>query len=408
MKKIIISLAVVAMSFGMAANAQTQGDQSLKINPRTYKVGEGVNSVEVSAVQAQEKTQTVSGTAAEALKTQVKEANNGLKTETKNTIKTEQEKAVEVKKEVKSKIEAEKEALRAKSSEAVKETKDKIEAEREAIKAKAETIKEELKAKREQEQERIKAEKEALKEGVKAEREQKKEAVKSARDESKQKAEQEKEAVKASREEFKQKAEQAREEMKASREEFKNKIEVQREELKTKREEQKVELKTKLEKIKDERKKATVEKLDKRFNEINVKMTAQWSDALLRLEDLLVKISLRADKAAANGADVSAVGPALEKAKIAIVAARTAISAQASKAYPIDIVSETELKSAVAQTREKLNQDLKAVREVMQLAHQATVDALTSLKGVPKVDEAASSAASTSAAPASESETSGN
>ena len=147
--------------------------------------------------------------------------------------------------------------------------------------------------------------------------------------------------------------------MKASREEFKNKIEVQREELKTKREEQKVELKTKLEKIKDERKKATVEKLDKRFNEINVKMTAQWSDALLRLEDLLVKISLRADKAAANGADVSAVGPALEKAKIAIVAARTAISAQASKAYPIDIVSETELKSAVAQTREKLNQDLK-------------------------------------------------
>ncbi|MEK7478546.1 MAG: hypothetical protein AAB626_01310, partial [Patescibacteria group bacterium] len=113
MNKIIISLAVVAMSFSMAANAQTQGDQSLKINPRTYKVGEGVNSVEVSAVQAQEKTQTVSGTAAEALKTQVKEANNGLKTETKNTIKAEQEKAVEVKKEAKEKVEAEREALKA-------------------------------------------------------------------------------------------------------------------------------------------------------------------------------------------------------------------------------------------------------------------------------------------------------
>ena len=190
--------------------------------------------------------------------------------------------------------------------------------------------------------------------------------------------------------------------------EFKNKIEVQREELKTKREEQKVELKTKLEKIKDERKRATVEKLDKRFDEVNAKMTAQWSNALLRLEDLLVKVSLRADKAAANGADVSAVGPALEKAKIAIVAARTAISAQASKTYPIDIVSETELRSSVAQTREKLNQDLKAVREIMKAAHQAAVDALTSLKGVPKVDEATSSATSTSVAPATESGTSGN
>ena len=138
--------------------------------------------------------------------------------------------------------------------------------------------------------------------------------------------------------------------------------------------------------------------MDKRFDEVNAKMTTQWSNALLRLEDLLVKVSLRADKAAANGADVSAVGSALEKAKIAIVAARTAISAQASKTYPIDIVSETELKSAVAQTREKLNQDLKAVREVMQSAHQAAVDALTSLKGVPKVDEAPSSATSTSRA----------
>ena len=44
----------------------------------------------------------------------------------------------------------------------------------------------------------------------------------------------------------------------------------------------------------------------------------------------------------------------------------------------------------------------------MQLAHQAAVDALTSLKGVPKVDEAASSATSTSVAPAPESGTSGN
>ena len=215
------------------------------------------------------------------------------------------------------------------------------------------------------------------------------------------------EADKANREAFKQRAEQEREAMKVSREEFKNKIEVQREELKTKREEQRAELKTKLEKIKDERKKAVVENLDKRFDEINIKTTTQWTNALIRLEDLLVKISLRADKAAENGADVSATSSALEKARTAIVAARAAITAQASKTYPIDIVSEAELRSAVAQTRDRLNQDLKAVREVMRSAQQAVVDALTSLKGVPKVDEA-SSTTSTSATLAPESGTLGN
>lgn len=202
------------------------------------------------------------------------------------------------------------------------------------------------------------------------------------------------EAIKVAREEFKQKADQARKEMKVSREEFKNKIEIQREGLKIKREEQKVELKNKLEIIKDERKKATVEKLDKRFDEINVKITTQWTNTLVRLEDLLVKISLRADKAATNGSDVSAVSSVLEKARATIVAARDAITVQVSKTYPIAVTSEAELRSAVAQTREKLNQDLKAVREIMRSTHQATVDVLTILKGVPKVDEASSSEAS--------------
>ena len=73
----------------------------------------------------------------------------------------------------------------------------------------------------------------------------------------------------------------------------------------------------------------------------------------------------------------------------------------------LDIVSEAELRSAVAQTRDRLNQDLKAVREVMRSAQQAVVDALTSLKGVPKVDEA-SSTTSTSATLAPESGTLGN
>ncbi|GEM_PF-1974343 len=328
MKKIIISLVAIGLSFSMAASAQTPDSAVIK------DAGAGSVNFEAQQLKIQQKEALEAArTAREAAVTQAKEQREALKL-----------KAVESK-------------------------------------------------------EKLQAERAALNRSV--------EADKANREAFKQRAEQEKEAIKLSREEFKQKAEQTREDMKASREEFKNKIEVQKKELKTKREEQRAELKTKLEKIKDERKKAVVEKLDKRFDEINVKTTTQWTNALIRLEDLLVKISLRADKAAENGADVSAINSALEKAKTAIVAARAAITAQASKTYPIDIVSEAELRSAVAQTRDRLNQDLKAVREVMRSAQQAVVDALTSLKGVPKVDEA-SSATSTSATPVPESGTLGN
>lgn len=321
----------------------------------------------------------------------------GVNAQVPNNIKTTDIKA--------GSVNAEAQQLKAQQNEAIKAARvarEEAEAlakeQREALKTKAESAKvqlqnerEALKLKTAESQERLKIEKDVLSGSVEAE--------KASREALKQKVEQEKEAIKASREEFKQKAEQVREEMKTSREEFKNKIDVKKEELKTKREEQKSELKTKLETIKDERKKATVEKLDKRFDEINVKTTTQWTNALVRLEDLLVKVSLRADKAAANGADVSAVGSALERAKLAIEAARSAITTQVGRAYPISIVSESELRSAVAQTRDLLSQDLKAVREVIKSAQQATVDAVTALKAVPKVDEAQSPATSTSAMP---------
>ena len=187
-------------------------------------------------------------------------------------------------------------------------------------------------------------------------------------------------AAKAAQTEFKANLEK-------EREVFKQKVETARDEFKQKREAAKTELKAKLEKIKDERKKQTVERLDNRFTEINTKQTNHLLNTLTRLEELLGKVSSRADKAAANGKDVSVARTAIEKAKTAIASARTALEAQLKKTYTIQVTDETGLKSAVAVAREALNKDLKAAREAVRTAHKAVVEATKSLKGVPKVDD---------------------
>jgi len=195
------------------------------------------------------------------------------------------------------------------------------------------------------------------------------------------------EAMKAAREMIQKKAEQAREAIKTSHEEFKAKMETAREEIKTKRETEMSALKAKLEAIKDARKKEAVQRLDKRFDEINAKMNSQWTNTLVRLEELLVKITSRADKAAVSGTDVSAIRAGVEIAKLAIAAARTAVVAQAAKTYPISVTTESALKSAVAQTRELLNKDLQAARDLMQAAHTAVSGAAAALSRIPRVNE---------------------
>lgn len=171
------------------------------------------------------------------------------------------------------------------------------------------------------------------------------------------------------------------------REEFRERAEGLREEAKQRREQQKEELRARLENIRDQRKKEAVERLDNRFTEINEKLTNHWLAALVRLEELLAKISSRADKAEVNGVDVSATRLAIEAAHSAIAAARNDLEAQLAKTYPIGVTTEDALRSAVAAVRNQLNEDLRAAREAVQKAHRAVVDALVSLKGVPEVDK---------------------
>ncbi len=247
---------------------------------------------------------------------------------------------------------------------------------KEAITEKREAVKSAVGEKREAVKNAVTERKDAVKTAAGEKREAVKNAVTEKRD-----------AVKAAQTEFKANLEK-------EREVFKQRVEVARDEFKQKRKTQKEELKARLEKVKDERKKQTVERLDNRFTEINTKQTNHLLNTLTRLEELLGKVSSRADKAESNGQDVSAVRTAIEKAKIAIASARTALEAQLAKTYPIQGVdspeeqfTEARLKSVVAMAREALNKDLKAAKEVVRTAHKAIVEATKSLRGVPKVDE---------------------
>ncbi|MBI5153539.1 MAG: hypothetical protein HZA36_03730 [Parcubacteria group bacterium] len=171
------------------------------------------------------------------------------------------------------------------------------------------------------------------------------------------------------------------------REAIKQRMQAAQEAAKTKREATTKKLKAKLTSIKDERKKETVERLDARFTEINEKFTLHLGESLDRLEDLLQKVSSRADKAAANGRDVALVRTTIETAKTEITKARTAAETQLTKTYPIAVTNEAQLKSAVATTRTSLNKDLKTLKETVQKAHKAVVDATKMLKNIPQVDE---------------------
>ncbi|GEM_PF-2224877 len=206
------------------------------------------------------------------------------------------------------------------------------------------------------------------------------------------------EAVRALRTDLGRTAAEKREFLEAQREERKAMIERQREELKTRIEEareeakmrveeRKEELRRKLEEIRDERKRETVDRLDDRFGEINIRFTNHLLSALTRLEELAAKISSRADKAEVNGVDVSAARAAVERAYESIAAARSALEEQLAKTYPIEVTSEEALRSAVAEARNLLNQDLREMKELVRSAHQHLVEALRNLKAVPEVDE---------------------
>ena len=189
------------------------------------------------------------------------------------------------------------------------------------------------------------------------------------------------------REETKNRREEVKSSISEMRENFRANVQQKREELKNLIEEKRVALKEQLRKVKDERKKQVVERVDAGLDELNGRMLNHFSGVLDKLEDVLERITSRADKAEQRGLDVATVRTAISEALRVIESSRTAIQEQTGKTYAITITSENNLRVDVGKARKALHDDLVKVRETVKAAHDAVRRVAVALAQIPKVDE---------------------
>lgn len=191
------------------------------------------------------------------------------------------------------------------------------------------------------------------------------------------------------------------------RQEFQKEVEVKREELKNTIQERRVEaekiitakreeLKTKLGQFKDEQKKRVTEQVSENLNKVNQNAVNRFTNNINELERALTNISTRADKATANGSDVSSVLAAIQIAKDAVELARNAVSVQAGKTYSVAISTEAKVANDLKVARDALHVDLKAVQEKVQTAHAGVLSALMELQKIPNINKPVSSVDTTS------------
>lgn len=199
------------------------------------------------------------------------------------------------------------------------------------------------------------------------------------------------------------KREEAKSVMAARKEELKSLIESKREETKATVEALREKATQRVAEIKDKEKQQTAERLTTRFENLNKTWTDRFVQMLDRYDAIVLKMQSRADTAAANGKDVTAVNAAIQTAQSAIAAAQAAVVAQAAKTYVLDTSTvpsastagtpsgQGELVSSLRTSFQNLHtmlfNDLFALRDgPMRAARQAVQDTLTALKAVPDVD----------------------
>lgn len=182
--------------------------------------------------------------------------------------------------------------------------------------------------------------------------------------------------------------------------EFKKAIEQKRIEIQNKIKAKRDELKLKLQKIKDERKRQVVEKIDAQLDALSARWTDHFGKVLEQIETVLDRVAARADETEKNGKNVAGVSAAIESARSAITASRSAVQTQTGKTYTIVINQEGTLKQDVGVARQALHTDLESVQATVKAArdavHQAAV-ALAQINGVnPNGETTATSTTSTS------------
>lgn len=184
--------------------------------------------------------------------------------------------------------------------------------------------------------------------------------------------------------------------VKEKREAFKVDLEAKKVEVKAKVDEMRAKFKESLAKVKDENKQTIAINISDTLASLNVKLTTELSLKVDQIENVLVSIQSRITKAEGNGVDVTTAKAQVEKAKIAIDSARTAITTQSGKTYETTITSEATLKAQMKTLRDSFKKDIKVANDAVKQAHIAVKTIATTLVKIPKIDEEVSATATTS------------
>ncbi len=168
---------------------------------------------------------------------------------------------------------------------------------------------------------------------------------------------------------------------------FKKEIAVRKEAVASSSAAIKAKFKADLNKIKDEKKKEKVENIGENLIELNAKITTKSSEKINKIEEVLIAIESRADKATANGVSMLSVRSLIAQAEATIADARAAMTIQTAKTYVLTINSDATVKTSVQISRNLLKADIDAMNAKIKAAHAATKKAANALKAIPKVNE---------------------
>lgn len=199
----------------------------------------------------------------------------------------------------------------------------------------------------------------------------------------------------STKQELEQKKAEYEKDMESRQDRFKKEMESLRESAKQKLEAAREAAKKKIEDIKDARKKDTVKRLDQNLNEMNTRMTERYSENLNQLDRVLVNITARTDRAAAQGLVVTSVRTAIVSASTSIAAARAAVLAQSKKTYAVTITTSTTVKADIAAIRDSLKNDLRVAETAVKTARTAVHTAATTLAAVPGIGDTETRATTT-------------
>lgn len=188
------------------------------------------------------------------------------------------------------------------------------------------------------------------------------------------------------KEENKKQIESILQSVKEKRELLKTEVEMTREQTRARVEEMKTGLSENLKNIKDETKKISVEKILTTIQKLNEKLTTNFLDKIVKIENVLVSIESRISKAQDRGIDTSSMVPFVEKSKEAIKIAREAVLVQSQKVYTINTTTDTTLKSQMKQLRDTFTKDIKDVGLKVKLAHEAVKNTAVALAKINKID----------------------